>query len=394
MPKTPMKTTSESKQKSKKVFKPKQEAIILREPEVVKAKGSEEKKSNEPTKVSTIISIVSLIVVLLNIITTTIFGFQQQKGQQAFQATQQVRDQEFQAESQKQFFDIQNQNQLANIEIAVKDVTDSLAENAITIRNLGPTTAKNLTIIVCIQEISFTWLEQISGIENFSITLPDPALIHTQENRIDNCNHTIGIDKPNATQIGVDTLTRNEEINIDISRPVDTQIDDHETNVSAFIIFNKYEFPHDRLANLVIDQQHINQAIEKIINEEFSIARLWVSVRCENCPNANQYVTVSGIGFSKVSKIEVTENTSNYSIVHADVSVSFLQLPNGQIMKDLVFYLEGYGENLTFSKIEKVEFEATPKRQCNDGLDNDFDGYVDYPNDPECNNPYDDDEGN
>ena len=40
-----------------------------------------------------------------------------------------------------------------------------------------------------------------------------------------------------------------------------------------------------------------------------------------------------------------------------------------------------------------VQFGCVPQPECDDGIDNDHDGLIDYPNDPQCESPIDDNEG-
>src|SRR3989344_3574159 len=40
-----------------------------------------------------------------------------------------------------------------------------------------------------------------------------------------------------------------------------------------------------------------------------------------------------------------------------------------------------------------VQFECVPQPECDDDIDNDHDGLIDYPNDPQCESPTDDNEG-
>lgn len=386
--------------------------LIASEVEKAETKFSAVKEPNQSTKVSTIISIVSLILVLVNIIVTTNFGIQQQKNQQEFLATQQIRDQEFQEESQKrnedfqkQFADLQIQNQFANIEIIQEDVTGFSIGNAIRIKNQGPATATNLTIAVCIQNINFLWQDHISEIDQFQVSLTDPAIKHTQEYKyVDNCPNPITYifesSKHNAVLIAVDSLPPNQEIIVNVEHPMNLYASGPGREIGVerqlFTIFDKNRVDEDTLSAIIEGKEKINQSFEKMTSNIFEIARFWTSVRCDNCllnTNYENYFTISSLNSSIISEFEVISDTTNYLLTQADVSLYFLITPSGTFPIAFGdFYLLGYGDPLTFIGIDRNQFESTPTYQCNDSIDNDNDAFIDFPSDPQCKNPYDIDE--
>ncbi|HMR98627.1 MAG TPA: hypothetical protein PKE62_05160 [Anaerolineales bacterium] len=407
-------TPAKKGQKDPRPSEPKPETNVASERELTQKKHSDVKNLNKTAQVNTITSIASVILVLVNIIVTTNLGVQQHKNQQEFLATQQIRDQEFQEETQKrnedfqkQFAELQIQNQFAKIEITQEDVTGSSSGNAITVENQGPATATNLIIAVCIQNIHFFWQDHISEIEQFQISLTNPAIKHTQEYKhVDNCpnpvTYTFEATKHNVVLISVDSLPPNQEIIININRPMSLYKAEQGWEMGlerqVFIMFDKNRIGDEVLAAIIDGKEDINPSFDKMTSKVFEIARLWTSVRCDNCvgnTNYENYLTISSLSRSFISKFEVVRDTTNYLLAQADVELYFLITPSGIFPIAFGdFYLLGYGDILTFMEIDQNQFESTETYQCNDALDNDNDFFIDYPADPDCKNPYDDDESN
>ena len=74
-------------------------------------------------------------------------------------------------------------------------------------------------------------------------------------------------------------------------------------------------------------------------------------------------------------------------------------LARGQTLKDLLYLMDNVDERMIEEMEKAIRYACgqespSPDPECNDGVDNDGDSLIDYPNDPGCSSSSDDDETN
>ncbi len=124
-----------------------------------------------------------------------------------------------------------------------------------------------------------------------------------------------------------------------------------------------------------------NEFVRAIFSEEIDELRMFIrNDPEEEAPRVEIYEEGTNEKIAELTKETLIDN--NYNLIS-------LPIREGRTSVDLKII----GNNLLINHLVATKREFIPP-QCSDGIDNDNDGLIDYPNDPGCLSPEDNDESN
>jgi hypothetical protein len=231
---------------------------------------------------------------------------------------------------QQQIIKWQSQAGLAEIHITQDTPSAQFSNGMIRIRNSGLSAAKNLRIVICLQDADMS----ISDISDFEIVPNNPSIIFKRENIKQSCGMYgySGID--NATLLTVESLPPNQSFDfiVQIDRLMPSSYSTYKTRV--YLAVPKVSF---RDGSNYPFETSISDAFQKYMATELAAAYLELSTSCENC-------VVKYDNFKFV--VSVMENNSwrNFQVSNDDsmlasgyIEVSFDVDTTYQFLKNSVF---------------------------------------------------------
>lgn len=285
------------------------------------------------------IGIGNLALIVISGIFVTIYL---QNQNQKFQTELQERD----AKIQQQMLDLQEQSKLAKITVEYNN--SQYLKSDFAIRNDGTAVAENLNIVICLNEIDYSWKSEISSTDDFVFRFQNPAILarQTYVNKPD-CGFSTTAN--NAVEIFLGALAPKQSIFMTVEFKTQPPLQNSSLGTTTSIkipnaTLEKVQLPLDDWGKT---QVYIWQIIFDFLTEKYAVAKFGVSVYCTNC-TFNYYpdkpLCISPLGFLYFNDADVVKGDEfvNYTFLNNTpvVLLDNQQSPNknSQIYLELIDY--------------------------------------------------------
>jgi hypothetical protein len=260
---------------------------------------------------------------------------------------------------QKQLIELQNKAELANLEIKYE-------EERILVRNLGPGTAQNLSLVFCISFIDSEWESSIKHISDFDLSLHNIARESSETIQESICPSATYSD---AVQLSIQSLPPQQTLYVDVAPSTNLTVTDVEIETNVYMIeslqetqpFNDGSDVRSPSSMEEFTDSPFNRALDKYLAQyEFKIADMEVNVACGNCNLSQEKITITISSFKgqEPGQIAFDNSTSDQKIyIRTDTHYSLPEGVDPGPKEDL--YLAAIVENgskVTMERIEKFEF--------------------------------------
>ena len=182
---------------------------------------------------------------------------------------------------QKKIIDLQaeiaRKENIANLQLVTDYVFYSPLKQGFRIENLGPAIAKNLRIVVVVNNVEDEWGPVIDEIEKFSLEAYPPSLdINLQTIKVDNIYYGNQMKGNNAFR-----LTTDLPVGEEIIAKLDLSSDLPYEEVTSTRMINIY---YDNWSS----QTYFIYEIGQWLSNHYRIAEFSIYISCENCSLVNQ----------------------------------------------------------------------------------------------------------
>ena len=219
---------------------------------------------------------------------------------------------------QKQLLELRNKADLAN-------VTLSFESGILSVHNLGPATAQNLRLVICLSSVGSQWKNSIDDMSDIEVSVVNPAIENSIQIRQGVCQSELT--NNDASQVTVKSLPPQQSIEIKINQSVNIPVSSALTTANIYLQTSEMNLVSSTTNSTVLSPL-LNSALDKYLAEgEFEIIDFEISMACTNCNLDKRQFTLSSFTKNDINQIEVTRSANDVR-AHINISNHYF-LPKG-----------------------------------------------------------------
>lgn len=212
------------------------------------------------------------------------------------------------------------QANIAKIQVSTDCIVYNLCNEMLEVVNLGSAPAKNLKIVVVINDVNGGWVTAIDDINKFSIEKFPPTLnIKSQSTKVDVLFDNNSIKGNNAFELTVDNLPAGEKVQAILRLSPDLPVEQQTASRNITIYYDKWEA-----------QTYFSYSIGNYFQKLYTVASFTVYASCDNCvvePQDDSMIQVSSVGGMSTKNMNTVQESSGESWT-ASLTIEY-KIPKG-----------------------------------------------------------------